>query len=338
MSSRRTNNIEALSEQLGFLQINEEASMEEYKQTDTEMSTAPTTMAAAVSENIQAELPKNMVLDPGWFNGDQSKFEDWWRGIRLFLKSNRVNGIDNRITVILGYLRGSVVGIYAQKKLDELDKDNNTQDWDEFVKEIKTTFSDKSKAADVEWKIKTFKQGKKNTADFIIEFEALAMKADTDELHTIFLLKKNIQHDIIKTILGYPPIAMPETLKEWKVAITSMGQGYESTEERQDYKTSTGTTYGGRGQPMDIGKSNDNFWRREAEMLQLQQIRAYGKGMPSREEGTGYTNLFQMRQKGAYHQELQRKRDNEEEKGSRRIGQRKQRREEFWQRSQVGMV
>ena len=28
--------------------------------------------------------------------------------------------------------------------------------------------------------------------DFIIEFEALAMKADTDELHAIFLLKKNV--------------------------------------------------------------------------------------------------------------------------------------------------
>ena len=28
--------------------------------------------------------------------------------------------------------------------------------------------------------------------DFMIEFEALAMKADTDELHIIFLLKKNV--------------------------------------------------------------------------------------------------------------------------------------------------
>ena len=28
--------------------------------------------------------------------------------------------------------------------------------------------------------------------DFMIEFEALAMKADTDELYTIFLLKKNV--------------------------------------------------------------------------------------------------------------------------------------------------
>ena len=248
-----------MSERLGSLQINKEASTEEYEQTDTEMSVAPATAAAAVSGNAQAELPKNMVPDPGWFNGDQSKFEDWWRGIRLFLKSNRVTGMDDRITAILARLRGGVAGIYAQKKLDEFDEDNDIQDWNEFVKEFKTTFSDKSKAADAEWKIETFKQGKKNTADFMIEFEALATKADTDELHAIFLLKKNVQQDIIKTILGYPPIAMPETLKEWKVAITLVGQGYESTEGRHDYKTETGTTYGGRGQPMDIGKSNDNF-------------------------------------------------------------------------------
>jgi len=241
------------------LQINEEASTSEYEQTDTEMSVAQATMATAVSENIQAGLPKNMVPDSGWFDGDRSKFEDWWRGIRLFLKSNRVNGTDNRITAILAHFRGGVAGIYAQKKLDELDEDNDTQDWNEFVKELKTTFSDKSKAADTEWKIKTFKQGKRNTADFIIEFKALAMKADTDKLHAIFLLKKNVRHDIIKTILGYPPIAMPKTLKEWKVAIISVGQGYESTEGRHDYKTGIGTTYGGRGQPMDIGKSNDNY-------------------------------------------------------------------------------
>ena len=174
------------------MQINEEASIDKYKPMGTEMSVAPAPTAAAINENVQAGLLKNMVLDPGWFNGDRSKFEDWWRGIRLFLKSNRVNGTDDRITVILARLRGGVAGIYIQKKLDELDEDNNTQDWDNFVKELKTTFSDKSKAADTEWKIKTFKQGKQNTADFIIEFEALATKADTDELHAIFLLKKNV--------------------------------------------------------------------------------------------------------------------------------------------------
>ena len=79
--------------------------------------------------------------------------------------------------------------------------------------------------------------------DFMIEFDTLAMKADIDKLHAIFLLKKNIGQDIIKTILGYSPIAMPESLKEWKVAIMSVEQGYESTKEHHDYKISTITMY-----------------------------------------------------------------------------------------------
>jgi len=56
----------------------------------------------------------------------------------------------------------------------------------------------------------------------------------------------------------------PETLKEWKVEITPVRQGYKSTEERNGYKTITGTMYGGRGQPIDIGKSNDNFKNRKS--------------------------------------------------------------------------
>ena len=120
-------------------------------------------------------------------------------------------------------------------------------------------FSNKIKAADAKWKIETFKQGKKNIADFMIEFNALAMKVDINELHAIFLLKKNVRHDIIKTILGYLPIVMPETLKKWKVAIISVGQEYKSTERYYNYKTSTGTMYDGQGQPMDIEKSNKNF-------------------------------------------------------------------------------
>jgi len=99
---------------------------------------------------------------------------------------------DDRIIAILACLRGGVVGIYTQRKLNELNEELGTQNWEDFVKEIKTTFSNKMKAADAKWKIKSFKQGKKNTADFMIEFDTLAMKADTDELHAIFLLKKNV--------------------------------------------------------------------------------------------------------------------------------------------------
>jgi len=46
--------------------------------------------------------------------------------MRLFLKSNRVMKTDNRITAILACLRKGIVGIYVQRKLDELDKELGT--------------------------------------------------------------------------------------------------------------------------------------------------------------------------------------------------------------------
>ena len=229
------------------------------------------------SLNGQVQTNRHRNVSGTSNNGCSNQREHPGRIAKEYGTRPRVNRTDDRITAILARLRGGIAGIYTQKKLNELDKNNNTQDWEEFVKELKMMFSDKFKAADAEWKIETFKQGKRNTADFIIEFEALVMKADTDELHAIFLLKKNVRHDIIKTILEYPPIVMPKTLKEWKVAITSVGQGYESTEGRQDYKTSTGTTYRRRGQPMDIRKSNDNFKDRKLKCFNCNKYRHMAK-------------------------------------------------------------
>jgi len=40
------------------------------------MLTAPAP-TVTVNENGQAGMLKNMVPDPGWFNSDQMKFEDW---------------------------------------------------------------------------------------------------------------------------------------------------------------------------------------------------------------------------------------------------------------------
>jgi len=58
------------------LQIIEEASSK-YEQMDTEMSAAPAPVAVEISENIQARILKNIVPDPGWFDSERMKFEDW---------------------------------------------------------------------------------------------------------------------------------------------------------------------------------------------------------------------------------------------------------------------
>ena len=84
------------------------------------------------------------------------------------------------------------------------------------------------------------------------------MKAEIDNIHAIFLLKKNVRSKIIKTILRYLPIAVLELLKEQKVAITLVEQEYKSTKERQDYITGLGITYKERRVSMDIGKAKNN--------------------------------------------------------------------------------
>ena len=64
--------------------------------------------------------------------------------------------------------------------------------------------------------------------NFMIKFKVLAIKTKINNIHIIFFLKKNIRNNIIKTILKYLPIVVPELLKEWKIAIISIRQEYES--------------------------------------------------------------------------------------------------------------
>ena len=68
------------------------------------------------------------------------------------------------------------------------------------------------------------------------------------------MLKKNINREIIKAILAYPPKEAPQILEQWKVAITAVGQEYEWTSIQYDYQTGPEITYGGMGKPMEIGQ------------------------------------------------------------------------------------
>jgi len=72
------------------------------------------------------------------------------------------------------------------------------------------------------------------------------------------LLKKNVNREIIRAIMAYPPIQAPKSLEQWKVAITAVGQGYEWTNIRYDYRTGSGITYEGMGKLMEIEQQQNN--------------------------------------------------------------------------------
>ena len=77
ISQYQDNDIKTLSERLESLKIMNEALGRIIEYTDN-MSVAPVPMQESKG---QAGVPKNMVPNPEWFNGDRMKFEDWWRGI-----------------------------------------------------------------------------------------------------------------------------------------------------------------------------------------------------------------------------------------------------------------
>ena len=83
MARQSQNIIEELEEILGLLRITKDNISNRTTEPTTleteEMLTAPA--PAGYNENVLTTMPKSMVSDPGWFDGNKTKFEDWWREI-----------------------------------------------------------------------------------------------------------------------------------------------------------------------------------------------------------------------------------------------------------------
>jgi hypothetical protein len=203
------------------------------------------------NENFNAQL----IGDPGIFTGKRTKFANWWRIMQLHLRYNKVTNPDNKIMIVASKMTGGVAGFHAQHWQDKMLQTDYTADWEKFKKELETMFSFGDRMEIAQSQIEEFKQGGQHINNFIIKFGVLKDTAKTDEQHAIFLLKQHVKHDIIKVILGYPPITIPSELNEWIEAIQSVGKGQESTQTRYDILTPTGVGYGGKGQPMEIGQA-----------------------------------------------------------------------------------
>ena len=69
--------------------------------------------------------------------------------------------------------------------------------------------------------------------DFIIKFTALVNLSKMHNDHAIFLLKKHVNKEIIRTIMGFPPPLIPTNLNEWVANITSVGKGFKVTDSNK---------------------------------------------------------------------------------------------------------
>jgi hypothetical protein len=206
--------------------------------------------------------------------------------MQLHLKFNKVTNPDDKIMIVASKMKGGVVGFHAQQGQDKMLQTDNTADWDKFKKELETMFSLGDRTEIARSQIEEFKQGGQHINDFIIKFGVLKKTAKIDDQHTIFLLKRHVKHDIIKVILGYPPIAIPSVLDEWIEAIQSVGKGQESTQTCHNILTPTGVIYGGKGQPMEIGRTKFE-WNKDGtpKCYKCDQFGHIGRECPKKFQG-----------------------------------------------------
>jgi hypothetical protein len=231
-----------LAEELERLQMAE--SKKESKGKNTQEQTPPITKTS----NPNAWL----IGDPGIFSRKRTEFANWWRIMQLHLKFNNVKNPNRKIAIITSKMKGGVAGFFAQKWENTLIHDNNMANWDKFKSEIEHSFllGDTTEIAQIQ--IEDFKQGNQHINNFIIRFGVLKDTSKINKTHAIFLLERHVKSDIIKIIMGYPPVAIPSDLSEWISAIQSVGKGQEATQICHDLLTPTVVTYGGSGQPMEI--------------------------------------------------------------------------------------
>ena len=79
--SQGTTGIETLEEILELLRITKEYASDRNKTTKPATSEDISTAPAVYNKIAQAIMPKSIISDLEWFDGDQTKFKDQWRGI-----------------------------------------------------------------------------------------------------------------------------------------------------------------------------------------------------------------------------------------------------------------
>jgi DNA-binding beta-propeller fold protein YncE len=127
---------EELTEGLKGLHLGEETESEEETESDnTKMSVNQGTGQAAGSQVLvptNGQMGKSLVPDPGFLDGEQKRFSDWWRGMKLFLKFNKVDSPDMKITAIISQMRGGTAGNFATHWMDKVADMDDTMDWKAF--------------------------------------------------------------------------------------------------------------------------------------------------------------------------------------------------------------
>ena len=178
-----------IATQFGALAQNTADLQKELDEARKALREVPSPGATPASRKVEA------FADPGVFEGEINKFEDWWQKMRTWLMINETTIPKeswDATAAVLSRMKGPRAGTFATQRLAK----GRDYTWDRLVRDIQQQFRP---AAKPDWalaKLWGLKQGGMRIDDFVDQFQKLALEAGIADTHATNILEQNLDPDI----------------------------------------------------------------------------------------------------------------------------------------------
>jgi hypothetical protein len=215
-----------------------------------------------------------IALDPGKYDGDKKTFQDCMTKATIWLKVNEkaVPTDFARCIFIWSRLEGSIVGKYTQTRMTQCTNSGMWPGWNALHTEMTATFSPQIERDWARSAIQNLRQGNGRVDDFCARWETLQRQSEVSDEHGVFLLERNTSPNIIQQIflMGLRKQTIVGTLAEIKKVgraqesyaysfaggKPNQGRAWSNNAQGSSGPQGGAKTYGGQGQPMDIGAAD----------------------------------------------------------------------------------
>src|SRR5882757_9038348 len=231
---------------------------------------------------------------PAFFTGANSEVHTFIKDCSIYMrvKSDLFQDNDSRIAFILSYCRGPAINDWTIMINEHIESGSYLapNDHRELLELIRKQFGDVDEEVTAQQEIEKIKQGTDTVEKYVVKFRMLQYRTGYDQKALIAIFRRGIHDKLLDRI--YNMVDMPTSLEQWfEMAIRFDSQYRErrdlgknspwrgtSTSQRpnrpsyqrpsgpppnapshnpptNDRRDQTGTTYGGTGQAMDMGRA-----------------------------------------------------------------------------------
>jgi hypothetical protein len=196
---------------------------------------------SAASATVTPPAPSKYKANlPDVFDGDVSKSKTFKRQLTIYF-SARGNEFDDhkaRIMFLLSYMRGGNAGPWAERRLDQIERDGRTHpptypfsSYADFIDLFDERFLERNEKEKAQFKLKRLRQGSGTTEEYIAKFETLEELTEFNDQALVDIYKAGIPFSIMESIVRM--VNMPTDLKGYKKYTARFDQQRRQEDERR---------------------------------------------------------------------------------------------------------